>query len=54
MKKVLILGCIWPYHQKAGVPEVPCLAKYLPEFGWEPIVLTMPLPGNPNLKYRVI
>jgi hypothetical protein len=52
MKKVLIIGTIWPYHY--GGARVPGLAKYLSDFGWEPIVLTMPLPGNPNLEYRVI
>ena len=52
MKKVLIIGSIWPYHH--GGARVPGLAKYISEFGWEPIVLTMPLPGNPNLEYRVI
>lgn len=30
------------------------LAKYISDFGWEPIVLTIPLPGNPGLGYRVI
>jgi len=52
MKKVLIIGTIWPY-QHGGV-RVPGLAKYLPEFGWEPVVLTMPLPGKPRLEYRVV
>jgi len=52
MKKVLIIGTIWPY-QHGGV-RVPGLAKYLPEFGWEPVILTMPLPGKPRLEYRVI
>lgn len=53
MKKVLIIGGIWPYHTHTGA-RVPGLAKYISEFGWEPIVLTMPLPGNQNLEYRVI
>lgn len=52
MKKVLIIGSIWPYHH--GGARVPGLAKYISEFGWEPIVLSMPLPGKPKLKYRVI
>lgn len=52
MKKVLIIGTIWPYHH--GGARVPGLAKYISEFGWEPIVLTMPLPENSNLGYRVI
>lgn len=54
MKKVLIIGCIWPFHHRGTGVRVPGLAKYLSDFGWEPIVLTMPLPGEPNLEYRVI
>lgn len=53
MKKVLIVGYIWPYHRAAG-NCVHAVAKYLPEFGWEPVVLTIPLPEKPELKYRVI
>lgn len=52
MKKVLIIGTIWPYHH--GGARVPGLANYISEFGWEPIVLTMPLPRNSILEYRVI
>ena len=33
---------------------MPGLAKYLREFGWEPIVLTMPLPLGTTLSYRVV
>ena len=51
MKKVLIIGTIWPYHH--GGARVPGF-KYISEFGWEPIVLTLPLLGNPSLEYRVI
>ncbi len=52
MKKVLIIGTIWPYQ--SGGARVPGLARYLHEFGWEPIVLTMPLLEKPNLEYRVV
>ena len=52
MKKVLIIGSIWPYHQ--GAARLPGLAKYLAEFGWEPVVLTQPLPGNTDLGFRVL
>lgn len=38
MKKVLIVT-----HLVRASPRIPGLAKYLPEFGWEPIVLTAPL-----------
>lgn len=52
MKKVLIIGSIWPYHQ--GAARLPGLAKYLAEFGWEPVVLTQPLPGNTGLGFRIV
>ena len=52
MKKVLIIGSIWPYHQ--GAARLPGLAKYLAEFGWEPVVLTQPLPGNTGLEFRIV
>src|SRR3990172_4405338 len=38
MRKVLIVT-----HLVRASPRIPGLAKYLPEFGWEPIVLTAPL-----------
>lgn len=52
MNKVLIVGTIWPY-QHGGV-RVPGLARYLPEFGWEPVVLTRPLLASPELGYRIV
>ncbi len=55
MKKVLIIGFLWPYHNRGGA-RVLGLAKYLPEFGWEPIVLTSPLDTKPEtpLKFKII
>jgi glycosyltransferase involved in cell wall biosynthesis len=53
MRKVLIIGNLWPYHQRTGA-RIPGLAKYLPEFGWEPVLLTTPLGTKPALNYRVI
>ena len=52
MKKVLIIGSIWPYHK--GAARLPGLAKYLAEFGWEPVVLTQPLPSNTGLEFRIV
>ena len=52
MKKVLLLGQIWPYHPRAGNVIHP-IAKYLSEYGWEPIVLTTPLPEKVKLPYKV-
>jgi len=30
------------------------LAKYLPEFGWQPVILTAPLHERPDPRYRII
>jgi glycosyltransferase involved in cell wall biosynthesis len=57
MRKVLIVGYLWPYCRfKGGSPRTLGLANYLEEFGWEPIVLTAPLDGNsnPELKAEII
>ncbi len=40
MKKVLIIGFRFPPTNSIGAVRVGKLAKYLPEFGWEPMVLT--------------
>lgn len=47
LKKVLIIAYYWG-------TRVPGLAKYLPEFGWQPIVLTAPLPEKPDTQFRII
>ena len=53
MRKVLIIGSIWPYH-KGGGARVLGLAEQLPEFGWEPIVVTAPLDKKPDVKFKII
>ena len=40
-KKVLIITYYWPPSGGPGVQRVLKFAKYLPEFGWEPIILTI-------------
>ena len=52
MRKVLIIGYFWPYLNGSG--RVIGLAKHLPEFGWQPVILTAPLQGNPDPQFRVI
>lgn len=52
MKKVLIIGHFWPY--RGGSKRVVGLAKYLKEFGWEPIILTGPLKQRPAPEFRFI
>ena len=54
MKKVLIITYHFP--PKPGIAPIrPAgLAKYLPENGWEPIVLTSLLPVRPETPFKVI
>ena len=40
-KKVLIITYYWPPAGGPGVQRVLKFVKYLPQFGWEPIVLTL-------------
>lgn len=41
MKKVLILYSHWPPSNLAGVHRARLISNFLPEFGWEPWVLTV-------------
>lgn len=41
MKKVLIITYYWPPAGGPGVQRVLKFVKYLPKFGWEPIILTV-------------
>jgi glycosyltransferase involved in cell wall biosynthesis len=41
MKKVLIITYYWPPSGGAGVQRWLKLSKYLPSFGWEPVILTV-------------
>lgn len=41
MNKVLIITYYWPPSGGAGVQRWLKFSKYLPEFGWEPIILTV-------------
>jgi hypothetical protein len=52
MKKVLIIVPFWPYRQ--GSRRTIGLAKYLPKFGWQPIIVTPPLFSEPEARFRVI
>jgi glycosyltransferase involved in cell wall biosynthesis len=45
MKKVLIIANL--FHAS---PRIPGLAKYFPEFGWQPIILTTPLGDHPEAR----
>jgi hypothetical protein len=41
MKKVLIITYYWPPAGGPGVQRILKFAKYLPDFGWQPIILTV-------------
>ena len=41
MKKILIITYYWPPSGGPGVQRVLNFCKFLPEFGWEPVVLTV-------------
>ena len=47
MKRVLIITYYWPPMGGSGVQRWLKFAKYLPEFGWEPIIYT---PENPSFQ----
>ena len=46
MKRVLIITYYWPPNGGAGVQRWLKMAKYLPQFGWQPVVYT---PSNPEV-----
>lgn len=47
MKKILVITYYWPPSGGAGVQRWLKFVKYLPEFGWEPVVYTPSNPENP-------
>lgn len=53
-RKVLIVTYHFPPRLSVGSLRMRGLAKYLPNFGWEPIILTATLPGKPDQRFRVI
>lgn len=48
MKKVLIITYYWPPAGGAGVQRALKFVKYLPQFGWQPIVLSVENPDSPT------
>jgi hypothetical protein len=54
MRRVLMVTFFFPPHPAVGGLRMHGLARFLPEFGWEPTVLTPPLPGEPPAGRRVI
>lgn len=49
MKKVLIVTYYWPPSGGGGVQRWLKFSKYLPDFGWEPVIFT---PENPDFEVK--
>jgi len=49
LKKVLIVTYYWPPSAGSGVQRWLKFAKYLPEYGWEPVIFT---PENPDFDLK--
>jgi glycosyltransferase involved in cell wall biosynthesis len=54
MKKVLIISYFFPPDPAIGSLRMQGLAKYLSEFGWEPIILTKKSSPFQELPFRII
>jgi len=54
MNKVLIITYHFPPRPTVASLRPLGLARYLPEFGWEAIILTAALPGRPNPQFEVV
>jgi hypothetical protein len=53
-KRVLIITYYFPPRPGVASLRLRGLAKYLPEFGWEPVILTAALPGTPDKRFHVV
>lgn len=53
MKKVLIITYFWPPAGGPGVQRILKFVKYLPKFGWEPIILTVQNGEYPAIDYSL-
>ena len=54
MKKVLVIAYYFPPRPAVASLRPSGLARYLPEFGWEAVILTAALPGKPDPHFEVI
>lgn len=53
-RKVLLITYYFPPRPGVASLRLRGVAKYLPEYGWEPVILTAALPGAPDRRFRVI
>ncbi len=54
LRRVLIISYHFPPRPAIGSVRLEGLAKYLPRYGWEPVVLTPTYPGGPDKRFEVI
>lgn len=54
MKRVLIVAYHFPPDPSIGSLRMKGLAKYLPDFGWEPVILTKKLSEKPNMQINIV
>ena len=54
MNKVLIITYHFPPRPTVASLRPLGLAKYLPEFGWQAVILTAALPGKPDPQFQVV
>jgi hypothetical protein len=54
MNKVLIITYHFPPRPTVAGLRPLGLARYLPEFGWEAVILTAALPGRPDPQFEVV
>ena len=53
-RRVLIVSYFFPPRPAVGSLRLKGLAKYLPEHGWAPVILTAALPAEPDRSFNVI
>ena len=54
MNRVLIIAYHFPPRATVASLRPLGLAKYLPEFGWQAVILTAALPGRPDPQFEVV
>lgn len=51
---MLIITYYFPPREAVASLRLKGLAKYLPEYGWEPVIITPELPGKPDPQFKVV
>jgi hypothetical protein len=54
LKNVLVITYYFPPSPGIGGVRPSGLARYLPDYGWNPLILTPMLPGEPGPEFRII